>query len=289
VPFQSNTYVIQPDDPDPLPNQGNVRVQDLCNAGVVGCNTGVNTVQFTGVDRPGDGLHQREQAGQHAVRRTSTATSAPPQGATGSAAAIRRILTRRVRPTAIRARTTWRAIPRRGSARIRRFRQHAVPRQRPNLCTTAGCEQGVCVQTHLDTLARPIRTRARRIPRATRGTGCASIHRSRRARRARTATRTSARPPAARPGNACRRTSPRRARRTPTNARTIPRAIRRMASVSIRPSRTARRATTRTATRARAPAASRASASRITSTTVRRRSTTSSATKPSRRPSPRGP
>lgn len=47
VQFQSNTYVIQPDDPDPLPNQGNVKVQDLCNAGALGCSTGINTVQFT--------------------------------------------------------------------------------------------------------------------------------------------------------------------------------------------------------------------------------------------------
>jgi hypothetical protein len=47
VQFVSNTYVIQPDDPDPLPNQGNVRVQDLCNAGALGCSTGINTVQFT--------------------------------------------------------------------------------------------------------------------------------------------------------------------------------------------------------------------------------------------------
>src|SRR5262245_36432407 len=47
VTFVSNTYVIQPDDPDPLPNQGNVTVQDLCNAGAVGCSMGQNTVQFT--------------------------------------------------------------------------------------------------------------------------------------------------------------------------------------------------------------------------------------------------
>src|SRR2546426_7883450 len=41
VTFRQNTYVIQTNDPDPLPDQGNVRVQDLCNAGASGCSTGV--------------------------------------------------------------------------------------------------------------------------------------------------------------------------------------------------------------------------------------------------------
>src|SRR5262249_26801318 len=46
VTFTQNTYTIQPTDPDPLPNQANVRVGDLCNSGVPGCSTGISTVQF---------------------------------------------------------------------------------------------------------------------------------------------------------------------------------------------------------------------------------------------------
>jgi hypothetical protein len=47
VSFQQNTYVIQPNDPDPLPDQGNVKVKDLCNAGAAGCSSGISTVQFS--------------------------------------------------------------------------------------------------------------------------------------------------------------------------------------------------------------------------------------------------
>ena len=48
VTFQQNTYVVQPDDPDPLPDQGTAIVQDLCdNPGTTGCSTILNQVQFT--------------------------------------------------------------------------------------------------------------------------------------------------------------------------------------------------------------------------------------------------
>jgi len=47
VSVRQNTYVIQPDDPDPLPDQANFRIRDRCDAGLQGCSTGLNTVQFT--------------------------------------------------------------------------------------------------------------------------------------------------------------------------------------------------------------------------------------------------
>ncbi len=46
VTFRSNSYVIQTGDPDPLPDQGRVQFQDLCNApGTSGCSGEVNTLQ----------------------------------------------------------------------------------------------------------------------------------------------------------------------------------------------------------------------------------------------------
>jgi uncharacterized repeat protein (TIGR01451 family) len=47
VVFTSNTYVIQVGDPDPLPDQGTVQVQDQCDQGAAGCSTILNSVQFT--------------------------------------------------------------------------------------------------------------------------------------------------------------------------------------------------------------------------------------------------
>jgi len=47
ISFLSNQYVIQPADPNPLPDQATVQVQDLCNIMPSGCNTTVNGVQFT--------------------------------------------------------------------------------------------------------------------------------------------------------------------------------------------------------------------------------------------------
>jgi cysteine-rich repeat protein len=47
--FGSNTYVIQADDPDPLPDQGTARVTDLCDdPDTTGCSGQLNTVQFSG-------------------------------------------------------------------------------------------------------------------------------------------------------------------------------------------------------------------------------------------------
>jgi len=47
VTFASNTYVIESDDPDPLVDQGNAKVHDLCDArGTTGCVGVVNNIQF---------------------------------------------------------------------------------------------------------------------------------------------------------------------------------------------------------------------------------------------------
>lgn len=47
ITFLSNQYVIQPADPDPLPDQGSVQVQDLCNNSPTGCSTTPGIVQIT--------------------------------------------------------------------------------------------------------------------------------------------------------------------------------------------------------------------------------------------------
>lgn len=48
VIFQSAGYNPNPSDPDPLPDQANVSIQDLCNAlGTSGCSSVENTVQFS--------------------------------------------------------------------------------------------------------------------------------------------------------------------------------------------------------------------------------------------------
>jgi hypothetical protein len=48
VTFQSNTYTIQNNDADPLPDQGNAKVHDLCDSPTTsGCNSASNTIQFT--------------------------------------------------------------------------------------------------------------------------------------------------------------------------------------------------------------------------------------------------
>lgn len=47
ISFLSNQYTIQPADPDPLPDQGIVNFQDLCNNSPTGCSTGVSGVQIT--------------------------------------------------------------------------------------------------------------------------------------------------------------------------------------------------------------------------------------------------
>lgn len=48
VTFGSNTYVIQTNDPDPLPDQANSKVHDLCDdPNTFGCDGSSNTLQFT--------------------------------------------------------------------------------------------------------------------------------------------------------------------------------------------------------------------------------------------------
>jgi hypothetical protein len=48
VTFASDTYIPQPDDPNPLPHQASVVVMDLCDApGTLGCSSLLNTLQFT--------------------------------------------------------------------------------------------------------------------------------------------------------------------------------------------------------------------------------------------------
>jgi hypothetical protein len=46
VSFLSNQYVIQPGDPNPLPNQGTLQVQDLCTNSPTGCSMAINDLQI---------------------------------------------------------------------------------------------------------------------------------------------------------------------------------------------------------------------------------------------------
>jgi len=46
ISFLSNQYVIQAADPNPLPDRGDVVVQDLCNANPVGCSMSAVTASF---------------------------------------------------------------------------------------------------------------------------------------------------------------------------------------------------------------------------------------------------
>ena len=96
VTFLQHTYVVQPDDPNPLANQGNVRGNDLCNAGAPGCSTGMSTVQFTAATDLVTGCVNDNKP------------DSTPCGDTDQ-----------------------------------------------NACTTAGCEQGQCVQTHQTTVCTP--------------------------------------------------------------------------------------------------------------------------------------
>lgn len=48
VTFHSGTYIVQADDPNPIPDQGNAKVHDLCDdPNTTGCSSGSNTIQFT--------------------------------------------------------------------------------------------------------------------------------------------------------------------------------------------------------------------------------------------------
>ena len=46
VTFRQNTYVVQPNDPDPLPDLATFKVKDLCNVVPAGCSTTISTVAF---------------------------------------------------------------------------------------------------------------------------------------------------------------------------------------------------------------------------------------------------
>ncbi len=46
VTFRQNTYVVQPNDPDPLPDLATFKVKDLCNVVPAGCSSAISTVAF---------------------------------------------------------------------------------------------------------------------------------------------------------------------------------------------------------------------------------------------------
>lgn len=96
VSFRQNQYVVQPNDPNPLPDQGNITGNDLCNSGVVGCSSGGVTIQFTASTELESGCTNQ-----------SKEDSTPCSDTDG------------------------------------------------NACTHAGCEQGICVQTHIPTVCVP--------------------------------------------------------------------------------------------------------------------------------------
>jgi len=90
VTFQSAGYNPNTLDPNPLPDQANVAIKDLCDApGTLGCNDGQNTVQFSAASTLVSGCSVQNKSDSTACTDTTTGD-----------------------------------------------------------CKTAGCESGVCVQTH---------------------------------------------------------------------------------------------------------------------------------------------
>jgi hypothetical protein len=155
VTFQSNTYVIQPDDQDPLPNQGNVRVQDLCNSGPVGCNTGVNTVQFTASTDLVTGCTNANKPGSTPCADIdgNLCTTA---GCDGFGSCDQAHLDTPCPPDSNDCTSDLACDPQTGQCP-----HPPVPDSTPcgdtdqNACTTAGCEAGQCVQTHVSTPCPP--------------------------------------------------------------------------------------------------------------------------------------
>ena len=155
VQFLSNTYVIQADDPDPLPNQGNVKVQDLCNAGAVGCSTGVNTVQFTASTDLVTGCNNTPTPGSTPCTDVdgNLCTTA---GCNGFGSCDQAHLDTPCPPDSNACTNDPACNPQTGLCE-----KPPVPDSSPcpdndnNACTTAGCEAGQCVQTHNQIVCTP--------------------------------------------------------------------------------------------------------------------------------------
>lgn len=154
VTFQSAGYNPTPLDPNPLPDQANVAIKDLCDAqGTLGCNDGQNTVQFSAASILVNGCSVQNKADSTACTDTtagdcklagcesgvcvqahanvsdstactSTADVAGDCGTPGCEAGV----------------CVADHIPVADST--------ACTDTTPGDCTTAGCESGVCVQTH---------------------------------------------------------------------------------------------------------------------------------------------
>lgn len=155
VQFRSNTYVVQPDDPDPLPNQGNVKVQDLCNAGAVGCSTGINTVQFTASTDLVTGCINTPSPDSTPCADVdgNLCTTA---GCDGFGSCDQAHLDTPCPPDANPCTQDPACNPQTGLCE-----KPPVPDSTPcpdtdgNQCTSAGCEAGQCVQTHNQVVCPP--------------------------------------------------------------------------------------------------------------------------------------
>ncbi len=143
VDFRSNTYVIQPSDPNPLPDQATFRVQDLCNVSVSGCSSPINTVQFTAAtdtvpgcvnppsqdstpcdDTDNDLCTTAGCDGQGACDQEHIVTTCPGDECSGQCEP-----------------SSGLCVPVQDST--------PCTDTDNNPCTTAGCEAGVCVQEHI--------------------------------------------------------------------------------------------------------------------------------------------
>jgi hypothetical protein len=155
VQFLSNTYVIQANDPDPLPNQGNVRVQDLCNAGALGCSTGINTVQFTASTDLVSGCINTPTPGSTPCADIdgNLCTTA---GCDGFGSCDQAHLPTVCPPDSNPCTDDLVCNPQTGLCPHPNVPDSTpCPDNDANLCTAAGCEQGQCVQTHVNTPCPP--------------------------------------------------------------------------------------------------------------------------------------
>src|SRR5262249_18235275 len=145
---------IQPDDPDPLPNQGNVTVQDLCNAGPVGCSMGLNTVQFTASTDLVTGCDNSAKPDSTPCGDTDGNQCTFAGCEMGQCVQTHNQTI--CQPDTNPCTQDPACNPQTGAC------DHPnVPDSTPcpdsdgNLCTTSGCESGSCVQTHNQTVCQP--------------------------------------------------------------------------------------------------------------------------------------
>ena len=154
VAFRQNTYVVQPNDPDPLPDQGTVSGNDLCNAGAMGCSTGPVSVQFgAGTDLVSGCVNQNKP---DSTPCTDSDGNACTTAGCEVGQCVQAHVTTTCQPDSNECTNDLACDPTTGQCP-----HPPKPDSTPctdsdgNACTTAGCEVGQCVQAHVTTTCQP--------------------------------------------------------------------------------------------------------------------------------------